>query len=48
MQTKGGNGEGGRRCSIAQLVACWPAARQARVRIPARHYRESFPAEKKK
>ncbi len=38
---------GGRGCSIAQLVTCWPAARQARVRIPARHSREVFPAEKK-
>ena len=29
-------------CSIAQLVACWPAVRQIRVQIPARHSREFF------
>jgi hypothetical protein len=34
-------------CSIAQLVARWPATRQARVQIPARHPREVFPAEHK-
>ncbi len=34
-------------CSIVQLVARWPAVRQARVRIPARHRREVFPAERK-
>ncbi len=31
-------------CSIAQLVACWPAVWQGRVQIPARHSREIFPA----
>ncbi len=29
-------------CSIAQLVARWPAVRQARGQIPARHPREVF------
>ncbi len=34
-------------CSIAQLVARWPAVRQAPVKIPARHHWEVFPAERK-
>ncbi len=34
-------------CSVAQLVVRWPAVRQARVQISARHPREVFPTEHK-
>jgi hypothetical protein len=34
-------------CSIAQLVACWPAVRQGTAQIPARDSRDLFPAERK-
>ncbi len=32
-------------CGVAQLVACQPAVRQARVRFSARHHREIIPTE---
>jgi hypothetical protein len=32
-------------CGVAQLVACWLAVRQTRVRFSSRHHREVFPSE---